>query len=80
MLRSLLAHIPVNGGGGVRSGIVADPEASPVQLHGDVIVVSFVQQHSTVFISGNLRQQQAAILVTSGLLVARLFGPAGVYL
>lgn len=51
------ACLPVYCRGGVRSGIVADPETSPVQLHGNVIVISFIQQHSTVFISGNLRQR-----------------------
>lgn len=51
-------HVPVYGRGGVRASIIADPEASPVQLHGNVIVVPFIQQHSAVFISGNLRPQR----------------------
>lgn len=53
-------HVPVYGRGGVRASIVADPEASPVQLHGNVIIVPFIQQHSAVFISGNLRPQRAS--------------------
>lgn len=53
-------HVPVYGRGGVRASIVADPEASPVQLHSNVIVVPFIEQHSAVFISGNLRPQRTS--------------------
>lgn len=54
----LRVHVPVYGRRRVRSGVVADPEAPPVQLHGDVIIVPFIQQHTTVLICRNLRAQQ----------------------
>lgn len=53
-------QVPVYRRGGVRASIVADPETSPVQLHGDVVVVSFIQQHSAVFISGDLKPEKAS--------------------
>ncbi len=54
----LCVHVPVYSRGRVRSGIVADPEASPVQLHGDVIIVPFIQQHTAVLICSNLKTQR----------------------
>lgn len=51
-------HVPVYGRGRVGSGFVADPEAPPVQLHGDVIVVPFVEQHAAVLVCGNLKTRR----------------------
>lgn len=51
-------YVPVYSRRRVGPSIVADPEASPVQLHGNVIIVSFIQQHATVLICSNLKTQQ----------------------
>lgn len=54
----LYVQVPVYSRWRVRSSVVADPEAPPVQLHGNVIIVSLIQQHSTVLICGNLKTQR----------------------
>lgn len=50
--------IPVYSRRRIGSSVVADPEASPVQLHGNVIIIPFIQQHATVLIGSNLKTQQ----------------------
>lgn len=45
---------PVNGRSRVRAGVVAGTDTPPVELNGDVVLVTFVQQDAAVLICGNL--------------------------
>lgn len=45
----------VNGRSRVRAGVVAGTNTSPVELYGNMVFVTLIQQDSTVFICGNLQ-------------------------
>lgn len=45
---------PVNGRSWVGAGVIAGTNTSPVELYGDMVFVTFIQEDSTIFICGNL--------------------------
>lgn len=45
----------VNGRGRVGTGVVAGADTSPVELNGDMVFVTLVQEDPTVLICGNLK-------------------------
>lgn len=60
---TLYVRVPVYSRRRIGSSIIADPEASPVQLHGNVIIVSFIQQHAAVLVCRNLKHIRGPMLV-----------------